>query len=209
MSTFREDLEKEQKLGEYLDTLYPLIFDPEIYNIERISDINRQYQGIDLILNKNKREHLIDEKAQLDYINNPIPTFAFEISYLNKGKLKKGWLFDKNKLTNIYFLITDISASLTHDSILFKSLKIRGVSRNLLISYLESKGLDEERIFQIELNIRSKQQHGRFVVKELNPKTEGYFFYSLNNKNEQPINLILKLELLCNGRIGKILNPKS
>ena len=52
----------------------------------------------------------IDEKAAIHYARNnlgaePLSTFAFEVSYLKDGELKRGWLTnEKYKETHAYFL---------------------------------------------------------------------------------------------------------
>lgn len=56
-------------------------------------------QGIDLILKDKhlEKQFLVDEKAQLDYVNESLPTFAFELFYQKNGIQKQGWLFDASK----------------------------------------------------------------------------------------------------------------
>ena len=193
-------------LGEYLDKQYPVIFEPKGFQIERVFDKAQQKQGIDVILNKGDKFYHIDEKAQLDYIDRPIPTFAFEISFLIHDNWRQGWLYDSSKTTDIYFLITDICCNKKGFAKSgFKSVVIRGIYRTKLISFLEQKGLNKDRLLDIEHSIRRSEKHGRHPLVELDEKTEGYMFYSFNNKSEKPINLILKLDLLSNGEIGKII----
>lgn len=56
---------------------------------ERIKDA--QSQGIDIVLKDKYEEiYLVDEKSQTTYLNYPLPTFAFEISYEKNGLTKKG-----------------------------------------------------------------------------------------------------------------------
>ena len=165
------------------------------YNIERIKDLDLQHQGIDLIITKNQFEYYIDEKAQLDYINTALPTFAFEISYLKNGVQKKGWLFDNDKKTQKYFLITGIFLNNLEDiNKGFKSCIITSVDRNKLIKLLESRGLTHDKIQEMNLEIRSGLNENAIPIKELNSHSEGKFYFSKNNKAEQPINLVLKID---------------
>lgn len=206
MSNFSIDIYKERLLGKYLDEQYPSLFEPKGFQVERISDKDQQNLGIDAILRKGDSIHYIDEKAQLDYIDRPIPTFAFEISFLINDKWREGWLYDSSKMTDIYFLITDIRCNKKgYVKSGFKSVVIRGVYRKKIISFLKEKGLNKDRILDIEHSIRRSDKHGKHPLIELDEKTEGYMFYSYNNKSEKPINLILKLSLLCNGEIGKVI----
>ncbi len=112
------------------------------YHFKRISNLKQQLQGIDLILTRklSKKEFMIDEKAQLDYINNDLPTFAFEVQYQKKGTPKQGWLFDTQKKTEFYALITAIYGNEPNT---YTSCKITLVNRKKLISFLENRKITE------------------------------------------------------------------
>ena len=112
-SKYNEDYNKEVLLGKYLDTLYTDLF-PGL-TIERINDFAEQHNGVDLIISKGDDRYIIDEKAQLDYIDKTLPTFAFEITYLKGGQEILGWLFDKRKKTHKYFVITGIYLNVAGD----------------------------------------------------------------------------------------------
>ena len=205
-SSFHHDLSKEEILSTYLDVFYEDIFKSSEYSMERISDLNLQHKGVDLILSNKSKKYNIDEKAQLDYINSSLPTFAFELSYLKNGDWKKGWLFDASKTTDVYFLITNIHTkeSKNLDSGLSK-IKITGIYRDKLIDFLAEKGLTENLLYHLEKEIRETGNHGKIILKEMNPKTEGVLYFSKDNKNEKPINLVLKLNFLIKNNTGKII----
>ncbi|MEC8832937.1 MAG: hypothetical protein VX772_11300 [Bacteroidota bacterium] len=107
-SKFKADLSKEKKLTPLLDLYYQKYL--KHYTFERISHLNQQLQGIDLILKdkQSEKQFYVDEKAQLDYINESLPTFAFELFYHKNGNQKQGWLFDSSKKTHFYALVTSI-----------------------------------------------------------------------------------------------------
>ena len=78
-----------------------------IEDIQRNDDINKQYQGIDIMIKVNEEKTInVDEKAATQYINKNIPTFSLEIASYNKeGVLKDGWLFgDQYCETDTYLL---------------------------------------------------------------------------------------------------------
>ena len=205
-SNFESDLSKEATLGVYLDSYYQNIFEKSNYTIERVSDINLQHQGVDLILKSGISEYLVDEKAQLDYLNKSLPTFSFELSYLKNKEWRLGWLLDETKITNIYFLVKHIHTNQAGnlESGITK-IKITGIYRDRLITLLESKGLAKTELIELEKNIRLGEQEGKISIKELNPKTEGALYFSKSNKAEQPINLVLKLDYLIKNSVGKVL----
>ncbi len=154
-------------------------------------------QGIDVVL-KNKTSQLtysVDEKAQLDYVNENLPTFAFELLYEKDGIRKKGWLFDDSKKTDFYALITGIFSD---EDGKYTSCNITFVNRNLLMRHLVSLNLTKENLEQIIL--KHSKHHGKMQLEQLCSRKEGYLFFSTKNKAEKPVNFILKLDYLI--RIG-------
>ena len=199
-STFTSDLGKEKRLSDLLDTYYSRCL--KHYRFERIYNIQEQLQGVDVVFKHRTTQEtfLVDEKAQLDYINEDLPTFAFELHYLKNGSLREGWLFDGSKKTDFYALVTAIYED---EPTKYTSCKITLVNRNKLISFLELKGLTKNALLSYYQN--GSLPHGKLEVGELNPRTAGYLYHSKNNKAEQPFNLILKLDFLVTHGIAKTL----
>lgn len=205
-SEFKNDLAKEILLGKHLDRIYREKLSG--FEIERVTDLDLQNQGVDLKINTETTCFYIDEKAQLDYMDNDLPTFAFEVSYLKNAKEHLGWLFDSHKKTHKYFLITAIY--LNHPGYLesgIKSCKVTSVDRSKLIVKLEKRGLDYDRIISINQDLREQNHDGPFCVDELNCKSEGRFHFSKLNKAEQPINIVLRLDYLINTGVAKVVYP--
>ena len=170
------------------------------YRFKRISDLKKQLQGIDLILTRRmgQKKFLVDEKAQLDYVNDDLPTFAFEINYQKNGKSKRGWLFDPSKKTDFYALITGIYSDEPNK---FTSCKITFVNREKLISFLKARTITEDSLVGFMEN--SLPRHGKIKIPGLDSKTEGYLYFSRYNKAEKPINLVLKLDFLIENGLAK------
>lgn len=150
-------------------------------------------QGIDLILKDkaSEKQFFVDEKAQLDYVNESLPTFAFELFYQKNEIHKQGWLFDVAKKTHFYALVTSIYSD---EKDVFTSCNITWINREKLILRLHELGLNKNGLKQICLHHTEK--NGKLIVKQLDPRTEGYLFFSITNKAEKPVNLILKLDFL-------------
>lgn len=205
MSKFHEDLTKEAVLGQFLD----LIYDKLNLNLQRISDSNLQYRGVDLIYAQGEKDLYIDEKAQLNYLNKDLPTFTFELSYLKENVLRQGWLFDEEKQTDYYFLVTGIFLNGTDlkDFKNIKSCKITSVNRNKLIEHLSLLGLTRAKLEFYDREIRTDQQFGQHLIEEIASKNGSLYFteYLL----EKPINLKLKLQYLLNTNIAKRIFPKE
>lgn len=192
-SSFKADLKKEKQLSLLLDSYY--LSNLKYYSFERITDLDQQLKGVDLIFTHKEKgdPYCIDEKAQLDYINEDLPTFAFEISYQKNGEEKEGWLFDKAKKTDFYSLITAIYSD-APDA--YTYCKITLVNRAKLLTFLNNRGVNKD----LDFNPKS---HGKHVLKELNQKSEGYLYFSKDNKAEQPLNLILRLDFLIKNKLAK------
>ena len=192
---FNADLKKEQRLAPLLDKIYTSKL--KHYYFERIKDLNQQHKGVDVLFKHKKTGviYSIDEKAQLDYTNEDLPTFAFELTYLKDANEKKGWLFDNKKKTDFYALITAIFL----DGGEYSSCKITLVNRKKLIEKINAYGIHQAKLFAH----RKPDTHGKISIKQLNPKKEGYLFLSSKNKVEQPLNLILRLDWLLETKIAK------
>ena len=197
-SSFPSDLSKEKQLAPLLDLYYKKCL--KQYSFERISNLRQQRLGIDLILKSNKsgQPFFVDEKAQLDYVNECLPTFAFELFYEKKGVQKQGWLFDPYKKTHFYALVTSIFSDEEH---VYTSCNITFVNRKKLIQHLGEIGLTED--FLCKTAMAHKGSHGKLVLEELHSKKEGYLYFSSQNKAEKPINLVLKLDYLVEIGVGK------
>jgi len=118
-STFKGDLKSERAVNEFLRKyLYSYLVDDGIIDsFNSNTTLDQQHKGIDTIMyiiNDETEEASrcinIDEKAAIHYARNnlgdkPLSTFAFEVSYLKDGELKRGWLTnEKYKETHAYFL---------------------------------------------------------------------------------------------------------
>lgn len=205
-SKFNRDLSEEQKLGNFLDYNFynnKAIF-PNNFQIRRITDMTGQFDGIDIeILDTNTgTKSYIDEKGQSHYKNKNMPTFAFEISSLNKSKQwREGWLFDDKKITDQYILITCIEEV----NGLIKSCRILLVDRCKLLNYLIQKNLNKDQCMRYEKKFRQENSMNKQKILELD-STEGHFFYT-KHLSEEPINLVLYIKMMLREGICTELVP--
>lgn len=197
-SKFTSDLNKERKLSVLLDVYYKKYLTQ--YSTKRISNYKKQLAGVDIIFihKQTAQEYFIDEKAQLDYINDDLPTFAFELGYFKQSVYKQGWLFNAHKKTDFYALVTAIYED---EPEVFTSCKITLVNRKKLWAFLEERKITPTLLNEYIKNNTSL--HGKLKVEELHHRNEGYLYFSKINKVEKPINLILKLDFLIHKGIAK------
>ena len=189
-SNFKTDLAQEKKLIPVLDSYYRKHL--KFYDFERVHGLEQQLSGVDLILTRKKtgETFFVDEKAQLDYLNKNLPTFAFELFYTKNDALKPGWLFDTQKTTQMYALVTNIQK----ESDTFAACSITFVNRQKLLSFLAEKGSNE--VFLRNRVLKHLEFHGKMELPGLDLRKEGHVHFSSNNKAEQPINLVFQLAFL-------------
>lgn len=197
-SHFQFDLSQEQMLQPFLDRCYKRhAIQPIRYN-----DRNIQRKGIDLTLSRDGYSYLVDEKAQLGYIGRSLPCFALEInSYGRDGRLRKGWLFDEEKKTDVYAFVFDIRLR-AEKSWIDSPDEVAGanivlVNRHRLINHLERGGLDHLTLARKADEMRKTGSLRRYI-----PDPGWKLAYS-EQLAERPVNLLVKREFLQS--IGQVL----
>ena len=212
-SKFKEDIQSENWFSSMLDKdFYPEFIDrlnikfPENkYTFERISDLDNQYKGIDLII-KNRRtgeEYLIDEKSQLNYFNKRLPTFIFELEYSKYNIPKIGWFLDSNKKSTHYFFFRHIFGSKRSH---IDSFKMDLINLQKFKNYLLKFGLNDNFLKNIVLKLNQSHdfKDDLFLIKEnrygfncLPGNLNRIISLSISPQlNERPINLLVNLDML-------------
>lgn len=148
--------------------------------LEKIDEKEKQLLGIDLEYHGEKGIKNIDEKAQLTYINQTLPTFAFELSSMQGDGAKYlsgGWLFansDRNK-TDYYFLVTEIF-----------------LTKTAIRSHLTNISMDESDMEYYVNNYQNKDLRRQewFDIKD-NPNLKSKFKYEFKLKSADDIDSCL------------------
>ena len=185
-STFKGDLKSERAVNEFLQKyLYSYLVDDGIIDsFNSNTTLDQQHKGIDTIMyiiNDETEEAArcinIDEKAAIHYARNnlgdkPLSTFAFEVSYLKDGELKRGWLTnEKYKGTHAYFLCwlwiksdADKYNLVCEDILKIEVLSIPKVkTRDKLI--MRAMGSKDVKIFESKADILRKKMKDRGVYR--------------------------------------------
>ena len=207
MSDFNKDKAVESFLANtLLNRIYHNKFesDNDIF-WKRTNLRNDQQKGIDLkifSIEKSKTFY-VDEKAQLNYINTKLPTCAFEIIYYKNEILKEGWLFDDNKITDVYFLINNIQQNKNGN---FTDCIIYSIDRKKLIDLLNQRNINKESLKKIYEKIKNSLKNNsttKLKIENLDFENEGNLQVS-NKLAEGPINLVLKLDFLEKNKVVNI-----
>lgn len=182
---FSSDIKESEILENVLDEeIYPYIFK----NFDRKNDLKNQKLGIDIICNNVK----IDEKAQIKYKNSPLPTQAFEISFLSgrNNEERLGWFLNNDLETQVYAIISIVKADVKSQKESFKSseqieeLEILYVSKKKLQKIILDK-IDRQKIFSVAKKMRRKEIEKTTTINNVK------FVYT-DFLAEKPVNIVVR-----------------
>ncbi|WP_404328402.1 hypothetical protein [Mesobacillus maritimus] len=193
-SQYKGDKKTESVVADFLDQyFYPKL---NIHRFQRITDLDQQHRGMDVVFTANNQPYIVDEKAQLHY-NPPLPTFAFEVKYKKNGIWKPGWLFDQTKETQYYLLVWP-----KRDDVDLKELEVNNIkttevmliSRKQLLDYLNNSFQINEKTVELEATaIIHEKQFGK--LHTIHPDSTHYYFYT-ERLAETPINIVIQKNTL-------------
>ena len=192
------DMRAEKELASFLDVhLYPELLDKKGFSsFKRITDKAIQQRGIDVVGKTAAAIANIDEKAQLHYINNNLPTFAFELSFLLRGEEVTGWFLNDRLETTHYLLLwpnaktAELSRIKSSDfTVVYGAM----ISKVKLKRYLSSIGLDSATLLQINSALRRNKTSISFK----DSLYDGIAFSYSASYLEAPINIVIKKPILA------------
>ena len=215
-STFRKtDHFVEKAVGEYLDAHF--YCKPPFDSFKRISNDKLQRKGMDVLVSSAPlqiTDGVVDEKCTAHYVNQNIPTFAFEISSYQENVWREGWLFNEDSLSEYYLLLWP-TANLKEeekgkkaprfDSDEITSLTFYLVPRIAIIKYLEDHEIDKVRAFQAEayfrdMNIVNGSDENKKLKEKTKKRVRFYFVLTDSKQNngldERPFNVLLYRDVL-------------
>ena len=188
----KEDSNASKEVEKFLDENF---YKNEVSDFERFTDKENQLKGKDVKFSIDElKEILVDEKAQVDYINKNLPTFAFEVDSLQRGRLIGGWLFGKRYETEYYLLVWIFAdgegKGITADQI--NKLDCILIERKKIVEFLEAQGLNKATAERIGGNLRRKGEPGSFY----GDKFEFCKFYLSTHFSEMSVNIVIRKEKL-------------
>lgn len=187
------DSSAEREVAKYLDyhLYYRLTKAPLYGQSQRTDTYAEQLAGSDVILHASGKTYIIDEKAQIYYINKSLPTFAFEVDSIQRGVRRSGWLYNDNLKTTHYLLIWPHAKHTNHETLKtgdITKLDCICVEKTAIQGMLHKQGWSQERIEQESHRIRDTVTYGRIDIG--NP-----MFYLYHSKparySETPINIVM------------------
>lgn len=193
------DMQQERKVVAFIQQyVFPHLYD----NAEFIEDLERQLQGIDVIIYDNNFTENLDIKAQASarYINNPVPTFVHELLYTNKSKKDEiGW-FLKDLETDTYVFVWIHAAKVNERGLLEEpqdiiDMELMFVDKVPLTEYLDSKGYTSDVLLERAQKMRKIGLYKKMSVLDESDDDEMWLTYSAELR-ERPVNLVIKKRVL-------------
>lgn len=158
-------------------------------------DLENQIKGIDCTFKIDGIEYKCDEKAAVAFINKPLHTFAFELSFINKfNQIQDGWLLNDDLETDIYGLVwidkakSNILTSI--DDI--EEVTTAYIKKKDILQYLEDLGWSIDNLYRKSDAIR--ENNGDVYMGNIF-KNGCKFAYS-KQLVEKPINVLIPREKL-------------
>jgi len=214
MSYFKKDFKSEQLLARWLDEYFYKRLSDERYEIPMRFKVTRpieygkeraremQQQGIDAFYRvKNGESFLVDEKAQLNYLNNPLETFAFEVLYKRKngeGSFTHGWFINEDLETTHYLLVYPHSDQVDKHYYIksfeqFSKAELILIEKTKLKEKLESISISKARVYEKVLEIMDTEK--RKSTFEKMDDSEAYIIKT-DHLAENPINIVVRKHIL-------------
>lgn len=193
------EISKIREYDEKIEILNNEYLTKNFYNIKVdkfIRNTNKRLQilGVDVIFIMNSEQFNCDEKVAAHYINKPLQTFAFELSFIDKnGNVKDGWFLDKFKLNNSYLLCW-LDESESDNPTKYSQIKkgeILLIYKDKLIEYLETLNWNVNKLRLKCGLIRSGRDKNLGNINK-----DGIKFSYSEGLVEKPINFIVSREIL-------------
>lgn len=199
----QESVQTRRKEDHSAETQLALFMDKYLYNrfptgnafstIRRVHDEQGQRSGIDVeFTGADGRVYYVDEKAQLHYLNQNLPTFAFELLSFQKGYDTVGWLCNAKLKTDFYMLIWPFATQDDYNGITFDRFTKADcllIQKQKILKMLASSGLTVERMLSDARCIRASGRKGKIPIDGIKGI---YYFASYPKKyQEAPINIVI------------------
>ena len=202
MAKSQRDIDMQTERCVIIPFMLKYLFTRLFKQIENVEDVERQLQGIDIIVRDNGCDENHDVKAQASakYINRPVPTFVQELLFTAKDKKEHlGW-FLQDLATDTY-VCAWIHAAKTNERGLPDSpeniidMEVMFVDKVPLKEYIASKGYTDELLLQRARHLRKIGLYRQDSVIPGQNDDEMWLSYSADLA-ERPVNLVIKKRVL-------------
>lgn len=195
------DTRCDMEFSEFLDSNF---YEKSVITFFRHRDAKTQLKGIDvtasfkfddgIVLDKIK----IDEKIQSSYINKNLQTNAFELSFLDKKKRRKGWFLNQELETEYYLIVWPFSdRDWTRENLKFFKketitlLDCMLIEKETILNFLDNEGYCADRLYW---DVKSIIRQNKSGVTHIEGKPFRYYFSS--HLAEMPVCLLIDKKIL-------------
>lgn len=218
ISNFEKDLKNEQILTQWVIDNF-ISVESEKYEV--VEDLETQNSGVDFVMTSKdifgfNLPYKIDFKAALNYIrpmkdeydNKPrkMPTFAFELSFLNReNEEREGWLFGEKYNNTEYYMLAWIWVNLpvtynksgyiaididkfNYESI--REVEVMIINKEKIQSYARKHNIDQETA--VEKSQEMRHNDTREVALTENSRFPKLHYSSF--LQEKPVNLVIHIK---------------
>lgn len=193
----------EKTLGTFLDKYFyqELSKKNPMISCQRQFNRDMQMSGADVVITSPDKRMVIDEKAAIYYSNAMIPTFAFEVSSIQRqeGTPCMGWFLNDELLTEYYLLVwvnikckldksigkwvrKDLGELCMYDFTLLEAYLIR---KYAIRDYLAKHGWEKQDILALASRIRLQESTKTDVGQE------DFRFVFSPQIAEKPLNIVI------------------
>ena len=175
-SNRKYDISKEHIVAEFMLDVYR---DNGFVPVKAKKELD--IKGIDVILYKNNKQYLVDEKAAITALGGKLNTFCFELCKHGYND-SIGWFLDKTKLTTHYNVIyitshvNDVSKPDKIESFLLDSAKLR----SYIIPMLQEHNIHYDTLMTVNGNVTNEQ-----FMEKLNKQSFDYMIKNLRTYNNR------------------------
>lgn len=209
-SKFIDDMRKEHLVNLFMRTYYysKLInADGSKVESEYIDDESRQKQGIDVIFSRDQKRYVVDEKAQIDYINEDRPLSTFALELLNSSSGKIGWFINEELETEYYMFIWPHADGRLKRMEDIEYAQYALVERQRLKREIEGRYLSMESLQKYALRLskgglKADDRDNRSYYKRAPFDNDAYLVFTKGRsegkegKAEKPVNLVVRKSLI-------------
>ena len=207
-NNLRSTRKSDAKLEIIMQKFFNLVYRINDISFERCTEKELQLKGQDVVIHKNGKSIIVDEKCATSYWDKPLNTFVMELSSVkcdrngySTGERYDGWFVNDKNITDMYSIGYVRANSLEE----FKSGKITTfecilLSKEKLKKYIEDT-LHIKDIKELEKMFFERVENGKISREERSGKYSWYIADGLklvlsDNLAECPLNITVNKKIL-------------
>lgn len=204
-SNREEDARLEGIVNDFLDKYF---FNQDFEKVQWVKDKKEQTSGVDVYLTSEKFKldnAKVDIKSAVKYSTRYLPTYALEVSFINKwGEDCQGWLVNDKLVTEYYLLLYPRSQKYYEEMQVADDIdyiEYYLVKKTDIMDFLNSRGYDKERLKEVSDGMREeyiqevRKGNGDPGTLRWNSDSQNFYFTLSGTLAEEPVNVVIKRQV--------------